>query len=864
MSREDTVDMERAQSILRGTYAQPADILALSKKLKKKNRFGLARKILNRALQDSEIEQDKKLKLEVAQQQALCTYKDPDLPISDRLERALKILNKADNLLTTKNQETLGQAGAVFKRKWEAEGHKHYLERSLAYYYRGYEVGPANDYGYTGINAAFVMDQLADLEEKEAVEAGASSDTARKRREQATRIRKDLVSVLPGLIDQNNWLEKTYWFLVTIAEANFGLDLYEDARPWLQQAAALSGIPPWELETTARQLANLVRLHSKEKLEKEDIEKNPAWDVLKEFLGNKAEGVRTVFLGKFGLALSGGGFRASLFHIGVLAKLAELDMLRYVEVLSCVSGGSIIGAHYYLEVRHLLQTKADHEITREHYIDIIMRICDRFIKGVQRNIRTRVAAEFLTNLKMIFFPDYSRTKRVGELYEEEIYSVIEDQEGHKHRWLNELFIHPNGEDKNFQPKHENWRRSAKVPILILNAATLNTGHNWQFTASWMGEPPSAINTAIDGNYRLRRMYYHEAPSSHQQIRLGHAVAASACVPGLFEPIVLPKLYKRKDKGQDKEITVRLVDGGVHDNQGIMGLLEQDCDAILVSDASGQMDTQDNPSRGVIGVPLRSNSILMARVRDAEYREIDARLRSSLLRNLMFIHLKKDLDVNPVDWTGCQEPHDASDEARPAYRRGVLTGYGILKEVQERLAAIRTDLDSFADQEAYALMTSGYRMVESDCDRQFSNFPRYTGQRSDWPFLRLEDAMTNSVKSEGLSNFLDASNKRAFKIWYLSWPLKICAVLLGLSALAGFFWACWKWPSLTLLTLGAIGFALAVLLVSTIIGKTIVGIVRFRETLSKIGIGIAMALLGWVFARIHLHVFDRLYLRKGRL
>lgn len=31
---------------------------------------------------------------------------------------------------------------------------------------------------------------------------------------------------------------------------------------------------------------------------------------------------------KLGLALSGGGFRASLFHIGVLARLAERDLLR--------------------------------------------------------------------------------------------------------------------------------------------------------------------------------------------------------------------------------------------------------------------------------------------------------------------------------------------------------------------------------------------------------------------------------------------------------------------------------------------------------------------------------------------------------
>ena len=53
---------------------------------------------------------------------------------------------------------------------------------------------------------------------------------------------------------------------------------------------------------------------------------------------------------KLGLALSGGGFRASYFHIGVLAQMAEQGLLRHVEVISTVSGGSIIGALYYLHV----------------------------------------------------------------------------------------------------------------------------------------------------------------------------------------------------------------------------------------------------------------------------------------------------------------------------------------------------------------------------------------------------------------------------------------------------------------------------------------------------------------------------------
>ena len=59
--------------------------------------------------------------------------------------------------------------------------------------------------------------------------------------------------------------------------------------------------------------------------------------------------------GKLGIALSGGGFRAAFFHIGVLARLAEHDLLRHVAVISCVSGGSIIGAFYYLKVKQLLE-----------------------------------------------------------------------------------------------------------------------------------------------------------------------------------------------------------------------------------------------------------------------------------------------------------------------------------------------------------------------------------------------------------------------------------------------------------------------------------------------------------------------------
>ena len=95
-------------------------------------------------------------------------------------------------------------------------------------------------------------------------------------------------------------------------------------------------------------------------------------------------------------------------------------------------------------------------------------------------------------------------------------------------------------------------------MLVLNATTLNTGHNWQFTATWMGEPPLGLAAEIESNYELRRLYHWEAPRmkdmwrhrvlrpfappDYRHIRLGEAVAASSCVPGLFEPLVLPRLY----------------------------------------------------------------------------------------------------------------------------------------------------------------------------------------------------------------------------------------------------------------------------------------------------------------------------------
>lgn len=285
---------------------------------------------------------------------------------------------------------------------------------------------------------------------------------------------------------------------------------------------------------------------------------------------------------KLGLALSGGGFRASFFHIGVLARMASLGLLRYVEVISTVSGGSIIGAVYYLHVKKLLESKPIDNVTDKDYVDLVHTIEKDFLKAVQLNFRMRIFLNPGKNLKMLM-ADYSSSDRIGELYDHILYRKILNPENKKYILMKDLEIHPVKAD---QPKKIEEDRSkrprAKVPKLLINATALNSGHNWRFNERTMGEPrrKSPLFEQIDKNFHLLQANeYTNMPEKPEKIKLGIAVAASAGVPGIFPPLAVSKLYPDK-------IRVELVDGGVHDNQGVQGLTDRDCTQFVVSDASG--------------------------------------------------------------------------------------------------------------------------------------------------------------------------------------------------------------------------------------------------------------------------------------
>jgi predicted acylesterase/phospholipase RssA len=868
--------LELANRILRGQQTNQLEIFKLAEVLKNRwKRFGRARQLLWLARSDSKTvvnrSSEARFNVKLRQQHALCTYKDNDLAADIRFERALGILNQCDDLASSTNQETLGLAGAIFKAQWEVFGQIQHLERSLLYYQKGWSQG-TNDDGYTGINTAYILDLIAYQEDLQAIKSGVQSASAAQRRASAKQIRQKIVEALPAVAAEVEKRSAQPYGDVDEkeGEAYLGLGLDDDQRfeagkDCLSKAAKL-GRYDWMVESSARQLASLVRLLSPRN-QAGPADGSRPWLLIEALLGSQAPGVRSAFVGKVGLALSGGGFRASFFHIGVLARLAEMDVLRHVEYLSCVSGGSIVGAYYYLEVRELLQRKCDGDISRQDYIDIVKNIEREFLAGVQQNIRIRSLTSFKTNFHHDLTCGVLPSERTAELYDELLYSRIEHVSPERPRHLDELIISPGlnaegncpGKKAEFRPKDENWRRVHKVPILVLNCTTLNTGHNWQFTATWMGEPPATINNEVDANQRLRRMYHSEAPDAYKKFLLSRAVAASASVPALFAPLALAELYPN--------MTVRLADGGVHDNQGVASLLEQNCTVLLVSDASGQLPDASDPGRRALQIAVRADDIVQERVRVSQYQDLESRLRSSLLRSLMFLHLRKGLDSDPLDWIGCLDPYDASDEARPAAQKGVLTPYGIHKNVQRRIAAIRTDLDSFHEAEAYALMTSGYKMADFHFPSNLQDARDPDDLRVKWCFLRLEGEMAKGASP--LLDLLTLSSQRLFKIWELVPALRRIRTALAIAlALAGILITLrlLLMRSTALFTLRSdwLAKSILVLVLAAIIGKAVAWIMNPRSELQKLAIRSALAVSAVCFAWIHLRFFDRWYLRRGEL
>lgn len=590
---------------------------------------------------------------------------------------------------------------------------------------------------------------------------------------------------------------------------------------------------------------------------------------------------------KLGLALSGGGFRASLFHLGVLARMAELDLLGKVEVLSCVSGGSIVGAAYYLMLKNMMEANAS--LTRDAYVALVGKLEGDFLKGVQKNVRMHLLTNLIANVRMAVSDTYSRTDRLASRLNHYFYRDIWKAGLGKKELraipLKEIKITPPDYLKYKNLRGYNNAHDYKIPMLVINATTLNTGKNFRFTASEIGDPDlgyirfdevrelvslkprlaqirgkieelklcdindlrrlasqeasgarasnQAVSNLLDKKFALvtgdpnRGVWrdlvapFRSTPGSDSdqelfdllrklrvavqvtdtcenemaQLTLEKAVAASAAVPGLFTPLTFRDLY------DDRVVeVVRLVDGGVYDNQGLTALLEEDCTHIICSDASAQLTSESDPSGKTSVVVGRTNDILMekvrvdelVRLREAHDTTEDVTMLVSASHPTCPAHTPPRCSVVDKLKAHYQIAQVAFFHLRSRFAKSRIPQPRA--EIQEAISKIRTDLDSFTHTEAQALMYDGYYMASSTLIPQwFDAVP--AGTQPTPPLNRRWTFYPPPLDRADLLEQLTVASKQLFKIFRLWWTGAGAAAWLVALALFGL---AWRWiPDTTL-------------------------------------------------------------------
>ena len=178
------------------------------------------------------------------------------------------------------------------------------------------------------------------------------------------------------------------------------------------------------------------------------------------------------------LCLSGGGFRAALFHLGAMLRLHATGRLQGVDVFSAVSGGSIAAA--WLE-RCFVTTRNDPRETFGEWCartDFQLAVVEPFRAVAARDLRTwPVAATLAFN--------WARPSVRVRMLEARLDAVFDALE---------------------------LRDLPAAPAFVFCATDLTFGANWEFSRRRCGD--------FQAGY-LRR---------HGKIRLATAVAASACGP----------------------------------------------------------------------------------------------------------------------------------------------------------------------------------------------------------------------------------------------------------------------------------------------------------------------------------------------
>jgi NTE family protein len=246
-----------------------------------------------------------------------------------------------------------------------------------------------------------------------------------------------------------------------------------------------------------------------------------------------------------GLCLSGGGFRAALFHLGALRRLDELGALAQIDTLCSVSGGSIIAA--FLASR-IVATYKDRRppAAGSWFTDWEGQVAAPFRALLGRDFRTGpLLARFLP---WNWFRPSTSVRALATLYERRLTPL-------------KLVDLP------------------ARPRFVLCATDLVFGVNWVFERGRLGDYQAG---------------YCTPPADWP---LARSVAASSCFPPVFPPLPLglpaSGFGDGHWQGPDRERLVgqiSLSDGGVYDNFGLEPVWK-DHATVLVSDGGAPFDYQ---------------------------------------------------------------------------------------------------------------------------------------------------------------------------------------------------------------------------------------------------------------------------------
>jgi len=293
---------------------------------------------------------------------------------------------------------------------------------------------------------------------------------------------------------------------------------------------------------------------------------------------------------RIGLALSGGGYRATAFHLGTLKKLHDLNILEKIDVMSTISGGSITGAYYcaeqgnfdavYAELYSALQTKDVVKKVLFSWLGLRLLIFIVVLIFSLYWLFTPFAWLFPVILVLLFFIILRYqfmllpiSKRIEQVYDQFFY--------HKKK-LAEL---------------------PEKPKLIIGSTNLQTARPFSFSRS----------TMWDTSYgsKANPMFKNDG------FPLSRAVMASSCVPFAFTPVTIAKEYFRNPADAEK-IHPLLVDGGVYDNQGIHKIMQdnRDLNIIITSDAGGGSKGEIT-TKNTFTLLTETVNVFMARIKKSQ-------------------------------------------------------------------------------------------------------------------------------------------------------------------------------------------------------------------------------------------------------